>query len=161
MGFHRGESPTEFQTMPSTRKRIEIRHCQIQPVKVRPRVFTPEVESLCQRAPPIKCPHVLPARSSRLLQNTDHPIHNFTTSKLVSVITCNLELDISHRDSLVIHSSILKFPTISTTVITAKYAMAYRMVPKYRSIPDPQPLLTAATEYQIRRASSSCRTLMI
>jgi hypothetical protein len=31
--------------MPSTRRRMEIRHCQVQPVKVRPRVFTPEIET--------------------------------------------------------------------------------------------------------------------
>jgi hypothetical protein len=44
-GFQREESPKKLYVMSSTRRKIEIRYCQIQPVKVGPIVFTSEIET--------------------------------------------------------------------------------------------------------------------
>ena len=45
MGFHRRESSINLHTMPSTRKRQGVCHCQVQPIKARPRVFTLDIET--------------------------------------------------------------------------------------------------------------------
>ena len=54
----------------------------------------------------------------------------------------------SHRDPLAIRHDHLEIPRdiFSTTVIDAKYAMAYLMVLKNWRVTGPQPWLTAATK---------------
>jgi hypothetical protein len=60
---------------------------------------------------------VLPPRLLILLQNNDHSAQNFHHIQTFPVITSDLELNIRQD------------PTISTTVIAAKNAITYEMVP--------------------------------
>jgi hypothetical protein len=45
MDFCPGGSWAKLQTMSSTRKQLEVPHCKVQPMKVRPRALTPEIKT--------------------------------------------------------------------------------------------------------------------
>ena len=82
IGFHHRESPLNLHTMPSTRKRQEVcRHCQVQPINARPRVFTPEIETRYSKSTTRNevTKYCLPHLPRTLLQNTKHQAHSHHT----------------------------------------------------------------------------------